>query len=180
MEKVVSPPIESGDILFYTGSHSFFDRLISWWTKSSYVHVAIANDATYQIEARASGIIRSKIEPEHLGAVFSIRECVMQHDSDIDAALAPGVDKMIVLALVWLVGKIGCDYSWSDIGVAIAERYKRHFFFIQPQHYDCSALAAEFLVRVGFQLLMGDYDPAEITPGKLATFLNTSKGWHTL
>ena len=173
--KKIPPLLESGDILFYKMNGSFTDRIIKWYTKSPYVHVSIALDNKNQIEARAHGVIRTVIDRTRLGAVFHLND-----GYQIGKNIPMGSKNELTKALVWLNMQVGREYSWADIVNAVAERWYQRMYLVQVQHYDCSALAAEFLTRAGYKLLLWPYAPQQITPAILASRLRKFDGWKQL
>lgn len=171
--------LESGDILFYKTSGSIFDRLIAWWTKSPYVHVAIALDSKNQIEARANGVLRTGIDMSRVGAVWHMDRDIQ--DANVGGnTVAEALQKRLTIALVWLNMQVGREYSWADIVDAVAEKWYQKFYIVQTQHYDCSALAAEFMKRAGFGLLIRGVATEQVTPGMLANKLKYMKSWQEI
>lgn len=150
----------AGNILFYTAGPGLYDKLISWWTKSPYVHVAIQIDAQTCIAAENTGITTELLATHPPAAVWEYAK----HSTDVDAA-------DMEVALSWLKGMVGQHYGWSDILTAV-NPFRRVFYVVKQKNYACSMLAVEFLVKAGGVDLGGlEDDPHTVTPGDLALHL---------
>lgn len=146
-----------GDILFYSeDSRDIIDVAISDWTQSKLVHVAIAINSLQKIEALGNGIILNPI-------IYDQVAFTCNYGSN------PG--PYIVQALNWLNGMLGQPYGWSDIVQAVTYKLVHGLSISIENHYDCSALATEFLKRSGLPIVMNISQPHDITPAKLYTIL---------
>lgn len=154
--------LESGDILFYKSRGSITDRIIAWFTGSRYVHVGIALDNRNQIEARSNGVIRSIIAKDRVGAIWKMP------DPPLDA-------EQLTRALVWLQMNVGKQYSYVAILDSVIEKIYHSAYVVQLNHYDCSGLASDFLMRAGYEdklaTILKNTGPDEITPAMLAKAL---------
>lgn len=147
-----------GDILFFTaGNGSIPDEIISKWTDSRFVHVAVAISAIEKIEALSQGVVRTPIDARYVAAYYNY------------SALHTDTSSLI-RALTWLHAQVGTLYGWGDIANAFLEKFVTNFA-IDTHAYDCSALAAEFLMQAGGINWQGHVDPHEITPSMLANIL---------
>lgn len=147
-----------GDILFYTASSSFTDRLICWWTHSRFCHVGIDIGQGETVEAVGQGIIQRPIAAYTPSVVWSLE----QHSTDYDPT-------DLAVALVWLKGMVGKPYGYGDDATAVLRRLLSQFYIVQLQHFNCSALTTEFLSKVGgIDLANLALDPHLATPASLA------------
>ena len=148
---------EAGDTLFYkSGNGSLEDTIISDWTNSPYVHVAIAVSAVDMIEALSGGVRQAALRSPH--ALWSYQGNVR------DGNLQRGID--------WLLSQVGCPYGFLDVLDAVVEKVESSVSLV-GEHYDCSALATEFLIQCGnVPQLLNVTNPHAITPAHLAKLLN--------
>ena len=146
--------VKQGDILFFVSSGSIFDKLISWWTHSRFVHVAIAIGNGEKVEALGQGIVKD--------AVTSATAAVWHNPKPYD-------DERLQEALQWLLKQVGKPYGWGDIANAVDASHT--FYYVQTGHVDCSALATDFLILAGYDMGELALDPHTVTPAALATFL---------
>lgn len=149
----------AGDILFYgQGNGDVADKLIRDWTNSPLVHVAIALSDVEKVEALAHGVVRTPIMEEDVAAHWQFQTQ--------GGSLANG--------LHWLTAQIGRMYGWGDILDALLWKFE-HNVAIDTQHFDCSSLATEFLLKCGgVPGLEGVTDPHVITPARLAELLRVT------
>ena len=152
-----------GDLLFYYRKPSMWDQLITWWTHSRFYHVAIDVGNGLKIEALNSGIKLNRITVQDDFARWSYKD----HTTDADP-------KDMAKAIAWLYTMEGHEYGWSDIATAV-NPFRKVLYIVQRQHFDCSALAIEFLNQAG-GIDMKDLglDPHIGTPGDLAKFLGVA------
>lgn len=150
-----------GDILFYAqGNGSWEDVVISDWTGSPLVHVAIAVSALQKIEALAGGVILSPIDSRTVAKSFLYTKNAN-----------PLVAESLAAALTWLHSQVGQMYGWGDIANAFLAKWEHNFSVDLGEHYDCSGLACEFLQAAGgIKNLLG-VNPHEVTPAGLAKLL---------
>jgi uncharacterized protein YycO len=145
----------TGDLLFYTSrTGKIADRTISFFTNSKFVHVAIDVGDDKKVEAMPQGIIAiHPYDPNEVAArwVYPFPE-------------VPSLDT----AIVWVESMVGKKYGWQDIFTQL-NFLNKIFYIIKPGTYNCSTLAANFLIRAGGANL-GYYwdDPHTATPGGLA------------
>lgn len=158
---------EAGDILFYARvDGNLEDMIISRWTDSPFVHVAIAVSPVQKIEALCGGVALTLINSRHVAARYCYQE--QAHPlviEDLDSALA------------WLRTQIGMPYGVGDIINAFWFRWEKGLSFDVGGHFDCSALACEFLLKAGgIAALEAVTDAHTITPAQLAILLGISSG----
>lgn len=149
----------AGDILFYgQGNGDVMDKIIHDWTNSPLVHCAIAVSDIQKIEALSHGVVRTPIIEVDVAAHWQF--------TTNGGSRANG--------LRWLEGQVGQMYGWGDILDGILWKLE-HNVAIDTQHFDCSALATEFLLKVGgVPGLEGITDPHVITPARLAELLRVT------
>jgi hypothetical protein len=151
-----------GDILFYAKQQGdLADTVISAWT-GGYVHVAIAISAVQKVEALAPVVAITSINTRAIAASWS-------YTSHAEPLVAENLHN----ALVWLIGQKGNLYGWGDIADAFIDKFEHGLVTLNiGDHFDCSALATEFLIKAGgVRALQNITDPHGITPAKLAQLL---------
>jgi len=145
---------QAGDLLFYVGHGSLASRLIQWWTRGPYVHVEIAVSPTEAIGALTTGIDAHSTKP---GYVLLPTSRVLA-----SRALADGLE--------WLSRQKGHAYGWPDIGDDVMARVfpKHGLFLVDPHAFDCSHLAADFLLHADYPHAADLFpDPEIVTPNSL-------------
>lgn len=119
-----------GDLVFYR-PRTLLERLICWWTKGQFCHVAVDLGNGQVIAAEQIGIVYAP-----LGTVAA--RCSPSPDADIDAGL------------VWLHAQVGRKYGKLDIADAVLKGLGlSQFFLAERGHYDCSDLAVRYLQHCG-------------------------------
>jgi hypothetical protein len=153
-----------GDILFYAKRPGHLnEEVISAWTNSPFVHVAIAISALQKIEALASSVVLTPLDSRAVAASFSYT----QHAHPLDP-------NRLHDALTWLIGQKGNLYGWGDIVNAVLLRFETEVTISVGNHLDCSALGTEFLMRAGGIDLGPLVNPHEVTPAALAKQLGVT------
>ena len=151
-----------GDILFYGRIQSdLADTVISEWTGSAIVHVAIAVSALLKVEALGGGIVKTPIDAR------AIYTSWYYHKS-----ASPIVAENLSRALLWLDAQVGQMYGWGDIANAALAKFEHSVSIDLGGHYDCSGLATEFLLMAGGVPRLQGVDPHTITPSQLNTLLS--------
>lgn len=146
------------DILFYakrTGQLN--EEVISAWTHSDFIHVAIAISAVQKIEALANGVVLTPIDGRAVAASYSYTQNAHPLDPN-----------RLHDALTWLIGQRGNLYGWGDIANAFLMKFETDVTISVGNHLDCSALACEFLQRAGGVDLGTLVNPHEVSPAALA------------
>ena len=152
----------AGDILFYKEVKSnLIDIAIADWTQSSLVHCAIAVSSTQKIEALSNGVLLTPLV-----------------DIDVDVSWnyskIPGL--YLQSALEWLHSQVGQMYGYGDVLEALLYKYEHGLVVNIGDHFDCSALACEFLLKGGgVYQLASITNPHEITPTSLYSLLTGKK-----
>ena len=146
-----------GDILFYAEVPTdIIDVAIADWTASKLVHTAIAISGVQKVEALMNGVMLTTIVEDQIAVAW-----VNPH---------PGI--YIVQALSWLHGMIGQPYGYGDVIEAVLYRMQHNMVINVGDHFDCSALATEFLLKEGGVTQLAQItNPHEITPSALYTLL---------
>jgi hypothetical protein len=148
---------QPGDLLFYTTSHQdWTDKLISWRTKSPWVHCEVVVEDGLAIGALHTGVERHPIVPGGT-LVQTSTSCPRLPD-----------------ALHYLESLIGKPYGWEDIANFVISLLLPHGPFLSSDRYfDCSALAVNFLVWAGYPLPFQMVSaPEAVSPGELAAALD--------
>jgi len=128
-----------GDICFYSNT-SWFSRVIQWVTRSPYNHVAIdMGDDVGVFAADTQGV---KVYPIDTPTV-RVHTSLLLNAERMDKALA------------WAFTQTGKRYDYTDMvmnGVVLVTAFFHIPFTppFTPQAYDCSELAATYLVNAGY------------------------------
>src|SRR5690242_18532600 len=147
-----------GDILFYTNKKDLPDTVIAFYEKltegaDDFVHCAIVVSEQKKVEALWNGVVLSNMN-NSLPAAF------------YHPLKAPD----LALALKWIESQVGQAYGYGDLVDVLLQ----HPVF--ECHYDCSALAAQFLGLAGDPLVKAwGQDVHMITPQMLADRLGVKK-----
>lgn len=111
-------------VAFYKGRDTFLDRLVQWWTNSTYSHCEIViGDMAYSSSPRDGGVRAKKIAftPEHW-----------------DFVVVP--DANVGQVLQWFEQHAGAKYDWLGLlGFVIPHRFN------WPDRWFCSEACAEAL-----------------------------------
>jgi hypothetical protein len=152
----------AGDILFYGQvSGHLEDMIISGWTHSPFVHVAVVVNPVQKIEALGGGVALTLIDSRKVAAIYRYQ---------IHAT--PLVQENLASALAWLHSQLNAPYGYGDILNAFWQRWERGFVIDLDGHFDCSGLATEFLIKAGGVDLGQITDPHGVTPADLAGLLH--------
>jgi len=155
-----------GDLLFYThGESAITDKAISTWTGSDIVHVAIAESALIKVDAFSHGVIKSPINYNTVAFSYYLHE-----------SANPLVTENISRAMLWLESQVGQMYGYGDIVNAVLSKLEHGFTVDIGDNYDCSGLAAEFLIKCGGTPVSDIANPHNITPVQLAQVLGVLPG----
>jgi uncharacterized protein YycO len=147
-----------GDILLFAGARGI-NRLIAWFGRTPYFHVAIYAGDDVIVEQRPSGVARR-----------SLRENYGSHC--IALLPAPGGRDDGLRALDWASAQIGAPYDPGDYVVIILEHIFRHLelnYAIRGR-YTCGEFVALAWVRTGCVIFPGQ-DPASVEPADFAKLL---------
>ena len=145
-----------GDILFYTPK-GWIGSLVAWATNGPFCHVAIDMGDGTKIEADSNGIVRVSQDARTIGARFNT------------AKEAPQLEQ----GMTWLQAQLGNPYGAQDIVNQVLRLMGFKFYIGEPKRFDCSDLAATYLIHANAGWLLGsDQDnPHLITPNGLAGWL---------
>jgi|SRR5581483_6848448 len=169
-----------GDLILYTSSGRWYERLITLATRGPFVHVALVVDAQTVIAARTQGISYEAMPPEDdQHATVPIAACSLaisgtdQHGEPVTEttrlsgrATLAGIEQ----GMAWATAQQGRHYGWSDvIYQGIKFLWPRNpFQFGVEGHYDCSDFATRYLLQAGVVLPPAFDDPYSICPNDLA------------
>lgn len=148
--------MQRGDLLLYTSSGKWYERLIAYATHGPYVHVAIVVDNTKIVAARTQGIA-FEVLPQDTSKLTVIPMSSRATEIGINVGLS------------WACKQVGKAYGWSDIVYQVVKFLNPNnpFRFGEYNHWDCSDLATRYLLHAGVEL-PDDYDPYTVTPNDLA------------
>lgn len=139
-----------GDILFYRMDHwNFLDEVVLLYEgkQNDFVHVAIQVSETRKVEAIWNGgVVLSNLNNDRSYVTYSPKV----------KSVKKGID--------WLQSQVGQDYGYGDIADIVMNNTP-----IFECHYDCSALAMEYLKKL--KASYENVDSHLITPQKLADML---------
>lgn len=145
-----------GDILFWPAGNSLSDRVISWFTKGPFVHVAVDMGDGTEISAHSEdGIRRRPIPNRDDLTVYSI-----------------GGYAETLWGTMFLKEQIGKRYGFANVLNAILKRVRIPWRVFHVNRYDCSSLVAHYLEHCRIDL--SDDDEA-ISPNDLARGLGLLK-----
>ena len=147
---------EPGDILLFTRP-SGASRLITWFTKSPFYHVAIYQGGTSVVEARPRGVVRRDLTGPEGDACFVV----------IPAPEGKGRE-----ALTWAEGNLGNGYAVIGVFVLILERIFKHLQinYKAPDKFSCAEFIAEAFEHAGVTLFP-DCKPEDLFPADFARLL---------
>lgn len=151
-----------GDILLFYRPQGITPRLISWFTRSPFYHVAIADEDLHTVEARPRGIVRRDLRKREGGHTFAV----------IRASESGGR-----AALQWATTQIGDKYDRLDILVIILEHVFKHLrlnYKAPGNQYSCAEFVATAFGKAGTSLIP-ERSAAELVPADFAPLL-TSQG----
>lgn len=147
---------EPGDILLF-GSATGLNRVITWFTRSPYYHVALYAGDDCVIEARPRGVIRRDLRGR---------------EGAHDYVVVPTPQGKKGQALRWAEAQIGDGYDRLDVAVIVLERLFRHLHINHTPRgkFTCGEFVAMAFAEVGAPLFP-DRAPAEIVPADFARYL---------
>ncbi len=145
-----------GDVLLFAHATGW-NRLITFFTRSIFYHVAIYADDFQVVEARPQGVVSRDLRgPE--GTHF--------------CAVLPDPNRRGRAALDWAQGQIGGRYDRWDVLVIILEHVFTHLHlnYAPPGRFSCGEFVARAFEEAGARLFP-DRDAADIVPGDFARLL---------
>lgn len=150
-----------GDLLFYTPK-DWIGWIVAKFTGGPFCHVAIDLGDGTKIEADWNGVVR---------VAYSERVPAGRYHT---SAQATTLDE----GIAWLQAQQGDPYGKEDILNQVLRLMGFKFYLGEPKHYDCSDLAAQFLVHagLGWRLLWFREKLHMITPNDLANVLGVKLG----
>lgn len=190
---------QPGDIILYPAQPgAWADALISAATRGPYVHCGVvervevsAGDGAVQvttIEALSGGITRVTFPFTFTADLTAAAGDAVAGDATrrhpVYAHIAAHMEPLrIAHGLAWLAQVVGSGYSWLDIiGDALAALLPpalgaRTPFLVAPSRYDCSSLAARYLLVAGYEWLSDEMieAPDRVSPNDIARALNVIK-----
>ena len=138
-------------IAFYKGKGNFFNKLIRWWTKSSYSHVEIVIDNTWYTSATwESGTVARKLVP---------------NPKKWDVVTISCGDTAISALKSSAEAKLGKRYDYYGIMFSQVLPWKGD----KADRWFCSEFVYDTLITAG--VLPAEYKPEEVSPGKLYKIL---------
>lgn len=139
-------------VAFRKRKHSLFSWLISWWTKSIFVHCEIV---------LAGGTMISAVEKRGVRIIYTLDEFSEKSWELVEITMT---EKQETDIYTWCLGELGCKYDWAGILFCQVFKFGR-------QHKDkwfCSEFCTAALQQAGW--LQG-VKPYQQCPGKLYQLL---------
>ena len=132
-------------------------QVVARATNGPFCHVAIDLGDGTKIEADWTGVVRNADNKRAVAATFNTKPHAPQ--------LADGI--------AWLKKQIGDPYGKEDIVNQVLRLMGIKVYIAAPKNYDCSDLAADFLVHAGAGKLLGKFEDNLhlVTPNDLARVL---------
>lgn len=169
MNRVSSSP--AGDIIFVRPDPGdWAGQLVARGTGGPYSHCQVRISRYEVVEALGRGVTRSTLAAEPDAA---------------DVAAVGGAMAFTdqAHALSWLLNQVDDAYSGWDIAADVVQALlpralgSRTPFLIAPHAFDCSQLAADFLIEAAYRWLPDDIllDTARCSPNSLARALGVLK-----
>jgi hypothetical protein len=153
-----------GDLLFYTPK-DWIGSVIAWSTNGPFSHVAIDMGDGTKIEADWNGVVRVAESKGEVAAVFNTAKDVPDFEQ----------------GLTWLQQQLGNPYGKEDIFNQVLRLMGFKFYIGEPKRYDCSDLAADYLVHAHAAWILGPYRDSlhMVTPNDLASILSVKLPKHS-
>lgn len=155
------PNARAGDILLFNRAKGL-NRLITWFTHSTYYHVGISMGDNHVIEARPRGVV--------------IRD-LMGPDGDKRFEIAPtenvGGEEKALKALEWAQTQIGEGYDPFNVLAIVLDRsfHCCAFNATLPDRWACGEFVATAFLQAGENLFPGK-NPAAVVPADFEPFLS--------
>lgn len=141
----------AGDLLLYVSDGSIPDRIVARVTDGPYVHVEVDMGDGTAIGALAAGVSRHPLVTP-AGRV----------------PMAPNLPELPA-GLAWLAAQVTAhdEYGWADLADAIPNV---PILVSDPDGFDCSHLAAAFILHAGGAAWLGTFAdaPGRVSPNDLA------------
>lgn len=150
-------------------------NIVKWATDGPYVHAAVIIDEALNIvEARLDGVHYGKLATANNGVpIGSYQICAIRTANKDDSGTVISLDlPTLNRAIAWLRQQADRQdaYGWCDIAdqgldVIFGQNHPR---IVQQGRFDCSNLAATFLLLCGIKLPFAL--PLDVSPNDLAEF----------
>ena len=157
---------QPGDLLMFTNARGL-NRLITWYSRAPWYHIAFYAGGSFVVEARPRGVVRRDLR-----------------GPDGDKAFvwlpAPYSRATAIGALRWAEDKIGLGYDPLNVGALVLDRscMACHLPSLQNNRYSCGELIVEALRENNFDPLP-DIEAADALPSDFAKFLPEKyQIWH--
>ena len=147
---------QPGDILLFTHAKKW-NRLITWFTKSRFYHVAIFEGDTFVVEARPRGVVRRDLNGP---------------DGDRYFVIASAPHSKGEAALRWAQARIGDGYDPIDVAVIVLETMFKNLNinYTSKHRFSCGEFVAKAYLEAGVNLFP-DRKPERVVPADFARFL---------
>lgn len=150
---------QAGDLLLFCNARKF-NRLITWFTKSPYYHVAIYRGDGHVVEARPRGVVDRDLNGPDGDKSFDVIEA--PHGRDKGEA-----------ALAWAIKQIGAKYDKTDIVVIVLERIFKNLKinYTNRNKFSCGEFVTCAWENAGARLFP-DCSAEKVVPADFAQFLS--------
>ena len=143
-----------GDILLFCHARGL-TRLVPWFTRSRYYHVAICEDDWHVVEARPNGVVRRDIK----------------HEKDNVFRVIPMPENLGEIAIEEARRNLGCPYDVFDVVLIMLRRWvRRKIRHRDPHKFTCGEFITLAWRKAGIDLFP-DMDAAMVIPADFAQFL---------
>ena len=153
---------QPGDILLFCRARQW-NKLITWFTKSPYYHVAIYKGDGWVVEARPRGVVERDLNGP-------------DGDKSYNVAPAPHGREIGEAALDWALQQVGKGYDKADVAVLVVERVLKTIRIQRETRdkFSCCELVACAWENAGAQLFPHD-EASKLVPADFARFLPPKK-----
>ncbi len=150
---------QPGDLLLFCNARKF-NRLITWFTKSPYYHVALYRGDGHVVEARPRGVVDRDLNGP-------------DGDKSFDVISSPHGREKGEAALEWAIQQIGAKYDKTDVAVIVLERMfkKLHLDYTSHDKFSCGEFVSCAFENAGVQLFP-DCPAEKVVPADFAQFLS--------
>jgi uncharacterized protein YycO len=155
MDSIEAQP---GDLLLFTRATGL-NRLITWFTKSPFYHVAIFEGGTSVVEARPRGVVSRDLNGPG-------------GDKNFVVAPAPASRAQALAALNWAKAQVGDGYDATNVIVLVLDRLFVCWRMgaIPNNRFSCGELVIKAFREAGTDLMPGE-EAEDIVPADFTRFL---------
>ena len=155
---------EPGDLFLFTRARKL-NKLITWYSRTPYYHVAFYAGGPFVVEARPRGVVRRDLRGPDGDKAFVV----------LPAERLGMTREQAIKALRWAEDRIGLGYDPLNVFTMILDRSLPCWRVpsVENQRYACGELVVDGLRTVGCDPFPGG-DAADVLPGDFMRFLDDS------